>query len=516
MIPYVQMKGISKIYPENNVLANDKVDFEVREREIHAMVGENGAGKTTLMKILYGLEQPDEGKIYINGKEVKIRNPLDANRLGIGMVHQHFQLIPDFTVAQNVVLGVEPLKRMIFFDDKKAIQRVKEVAKEIEFNIDPSVKVSQLTVGQMQQVEIIKILYRKADLLILDEPTSLLVEQEIERLFSILRNLVSTGKTIIIITHKINEVKQISNRVTILRKGKLVAIRQTSEVSKKELSQLMVGKSVIFDFKRDKIKKGKVVVEFKNVTLKQRGQGRLLLDKLNFSIHAGEIVGVAGITGNGCSELEDVACGLHKITDCVILHQGEDISKFSLLELRERGFAYVPADRLCRGSSLQAKVAENFIISNHHCFLKKGIFNQNKVRDFASKLIRYYSIEGDSDTSIGMLSGGNIQKVILARELSSKANFIIFSEPTWGLDVASSEFVYNKILELRKQGVAILLISSNLDEIFALADTIIVMYKGKIVGSFVNSKEITKEIVGEYMLGIKDDLLACQKEKVKK
>jgi len=516
MKPYIQMKGISKIYPENNVLANDKVDFEVREREIHAMVGENGAGKTTLMKILYGLEQPDEGKIYINSKEVKIRNPLDANHLGIGMVHQHFQLIPDFTVAQNVVLGVEPLKRMIFFDDKKAIQRVKEVAKEIEFNIDPSIKVSQLTVGQMQQVEIIKILYRKADFLILDEPTSLLVEQEIERLFSILRNLVSTGKTIIIITHKINEVKQISNRVTILRKGKLVAVRQTSEVSKKELSQLMVGKSVVFDFKRDKIKKGKVVVEFKDVTLKQRGQGRLLLDKINFSIHAGEIVGVAGIAGNGCSELEDIACGLRKITDGVILHQGEDISKFSLLELRELGFAYVPADRLCRGSSLQAKVAENFIISNHHCFLKKGIFNQNKVRDFASKLIGYYSIEGDSDTSIGMLSGGNIQKVILARELSSKANFIIFSEPTWGLDVASSEFVYNKILELRKQGVAILLISSNLDEIFALADTIIVMYKGKIVGSFVNSKEITKEIVGEYMLGIKDDLLACQKKKVKK
>lgn len=270
MIPYVQMKGISKIYPENNVLANDKVDFEVRKREIHAMVGENGAGKTTLMKILYGIEQPDEGKIYINDKEVKIHNPLDANRLGIGMVHQRFQLIPDFTVAQNVVLGVEPLKRMIFFDDKKAIQRVKEVAKEIEFNIDPSVKVSQLTVGQMQQVEIIKILYWKADLLILDEPTSLLIEQEIERLFSILRNLVLIGKTIVIITHKINEVKQISNRVTILRKGKLVAVRQTSEVSKKELSQLMVGKSVMFDFKRDKIKKGKIVVEFKNVTLKQK------------------------------------------------------------------------------------------------------------------------------------------------------------------------------------------------------------------------------------------------------
>lgn len=516
MKSYVEMKGISKIYPENNVLANDKVDFEVRKGEIHAMVGENGAGKTTLMKILYGIEQPDEGKIYINGKEVKIHNPLDANRLGIGMVHQHFQLIPDFTVAQNVVLGVEPLKRIIFFDNKEAIQTAKEVAKEVEFNIDPSVKVSQLTVGQMQQVEIIKILYRKADLLILDEPTSLLVEQEIERLFSILRNLVSIGKTIIIITHKINEVKQISDRVTILRKGKLVAVRKTSEVSKKELSQLMVGKSVMFDFKRDEIKKGKVVVEFNDVSLKQKSQGRPLLDKINFSIHSGEIIGVAGISGNGCSEVEDVACGLRKITDGVILHQAEDISKLSLLELRERGFAYVPADRLCRGSSLQAKVAENFIISNHHFFLKNGIFNKNKVRDFTSKLIRYYSIEGGSDTPIGTLSGGNIQKAILARELSSEANFIIFSEPTWGLDVASSEFVYNKILELRKQGVAILLISSNLDEIFALADTIIVMYKGRIVGSFVNSKEITKEIVGEYMLGIKDDLLAHQQEKVKK
>jgi len=510
------MKGISKIYPENNVLANDKVDFEVGEKEIHALVGENGAGKTTLMKILYGIEQPDKGKIYIDGKEEKIKSPLDANHLAIGMVHQHFKLIPEFTIAQNVVLGIEPLKRMIFFDDKKAIQRVKEVNKEFGFNIDPSLKVSQLSVGQMQMVEIIKILYRKADLLILDEPTSLLTEQQIKKLFTILRKLVSIGKTIVIITHKINEVKEISDRVTILRKGKLVAVRKTSEVSKKELSQLMVGKSVIFNFTRDESKKGKVVVEFKDVTLKRKGQECLLLDKVNFSIHSGEIVGVAGIAGNGCSELEDVACGLCKVTKGAILHHGEDVSKFSVLELRKRGFAYVPADRLCRGSSLQAKVAENFIISNHHYFLKKGIFNQNKVRDFANKFIRYYSIEGDSDTSIGMLSGGNIQKVILARELSSKANFIIFSEPTWGLDVASSEFVYNKILELRKQGVAILLISSNLDEIFALTDTIIVMYKGKIVGSFVNSKEITKEIIGEYMLGIKDDLLACQKEKGKK
>lgn len=510
MIPYVQMKGITKIYPENNVLANNKIDFKVQKREIHALVGENGAGKTTLMKILYGIEQPDKGKIYINGKEVKIKSPLDANRLGIGMVHQHFKLIPEFTIAQNVVLGIEPLKRMIFFDDKKAIQRVKEVNKEFGFNIDPSVKVSQLSVGQMQMVEIIKILYRKTDLLILDEPTSLLTEQQIKKLFTILRKLVSIGKTIIIITHKINEVKEVSKQVTVLRKGKLVAVKQTSKVSKKELSQLMVGKSVMFDFKRDEIKKGKVVVEFKDIFLKQKSQGRPLLNKINFSIRSGELVGVAGIAGNGCSELEDIACGLREITSGAILHNGENINNFSVLELRERGLAYVPADRLYRGSSLQAKVSENAIISNHHYFLKKGTFNRDKVRNFTKKLIKNYSIEGDFNTHIGMLSGGNIQKVVLARELSSKANFIIFSEPTWGLDIASSEFIYNKILELRKQGIAILLISSNLDEILALSDTIVVMYKGRIVGSFVNSKEITKEIIGEYMLGIKDDLLNCK------
>lgn len=512
MIPYIQMKKITKIYPENNVLANNKIDFEVQKREIHAIVGENGAGKTTLMKILYGIEQPDKGKIYINGKEVKIKSPLDANRLGIGMVHQHFKLIPEFTIAQNVVLGIEPLKGMIFFDGKKAIQRVKEVNKEFGFNIDPNAKVSQLAVGQMQLVEIIKILYRKADLLILDEPTSLLTEQQIKKLFTVLRKLVSIGKTIIIITHKINEVKEVSNRVTVLRKGKLVAVRQTSELSKKELSQLMVGKSDMFDFKRDKIKKSEVVVEFKDVILeqKQKSQGCFLLDKINFSIHSGEVVGVAGIAGNGCNELEDISCGLRKITNGAILHNGENINNFSILELRERGFAYVPADRLYRGSSLQAKVSENAIISNHHYFLKKGIFNQDKVRNFTRKLIKDYSIEGDFNTPIGMLSGGNIQKVVLARELSLKANFIIFSEPTWGLDVASSEFIYNKILYLRKQGIAILLISSNLDEILALSDTIVVMYKGRIVGSFVNSKEITKEIIGEYMLGIKDNLLTCK------
>jgi len=513
MIPYVQMKGITKIYPENNVLANNKINFKVQKREIHALVGENGAGKTTLMKILYGLEQPEEGKIYVKGQEVKIHSPLDAHRLGIGMVHQHFKLISEFTIAQNVVLGLEPLKRIIIFDDQKAIQEVEKINREYGFDIDPRLKVSKLSVGQMQVVEIIKILYWKADLLILDEPTSLLTEQQIKKLFAVLRRLVSMGKTIIIITHKINEVKEISDRVTVLRKGKLVAVRRTSEVTKKELSQLMVGKSVILDFVQESSKKGEAVVEFKEVTLKQKGGEHPLLDSINFSVHSGEIVGVAAIAGNGGAELEDIASGLCKVTKGTIFHYGEDVSKLSVLELRKRGLAYVPADRLHRGSSLQAKVSENVIISNHHSFLKNGFFNQGEVRNFTNHLIRHYSVEGEPEMPMGTLSGGNIQKVILARELTSEANFIIFSEPTWGLDVASSEFVYNKIFELRKQGKAILLISSNLDEVLALADTIIVLYKGKIVGLFANSEKITKEIIGEYMLGIKDDFLTCpQKE----
>ena len=510
---YLQMRGITKIYPENDVLANNRADFEVRENEIHAVVGENGAGKTTLMKILYGLEQPDSGRIFLKGEEVRIHSPLAANRLGIGMVHQAFRLIPEFTIAQNVVLGVEPRKWGIFIDRDRAVRGVEQVIRRYGFTIDPRLPVSRLTVGQMQLVEIIKVLYREAQLLILDEPTSVLTEQQIQKLFATLENLRSIGKTVVIITHKLGEVKAISQRVTVMRKGAVVAVRNTAEVDERQLSRLMVGKSVTFQFQREAVEKGRVVLELQDVVLRQKGQDRPLLDHVQLKVHAGEIVGVAGVSGNGLAELEDVVGGLRRITDGKILHDGRDITGLSAVQLRERGLAYVPADRLHRGSSLQSSVMENMIISRHHDFLQGGVFQQRAVEEFTDSLTASFSIDGDPRVPIGTLSGGNIQKVILARELASQSDFIIFSEPTWGLDVSSAEFIYAKILEIRRRGIAVLLISSNLDEIMALCDTLVVLYRGRVVAALSNTDELSKELVGEYMMGLRDDSADTEGEK---
>jgi len=510
---YLQMRGITKIYPENDVLANNRADFEVRENEIHAVVGENGAGKTTLMKILYGLEQPDSGRIFLKGEEVRIHSPLDANRLGIGMVHQAFRLIPEFTIAQNVVLGVEPRRWGIFIDRDRAVRGVEEVIRRYGFTIDPRLPVSRLTVGQMQLVEIIKVLYREAQLLILDEPTSVLTEQQIQKLFTTLENLRSIGKTVVIITHKLGEVKAISQRVTVMRKGAVVAVRNTAEVDERQLSRLMVGKSVTFQFQREVVEKGRAVLELQDVVLRQKGQDRPLLDHVDLKVHAGEIVGVAGVSGNGLAELEDVVGGLRRITGGKMLHDGRDITGLSAVQLRERGLAYVPADRLHRGSSLQSSVMENMIISSHHAFLQGGVFQQRAVEEFADSLTANFSIDGDPRVPIGTLSGGNIQKVILARELASQSDFIIFSEPTWGLDVASAEFVYAKILEIRRRGIAVLLISSNLDEIMALCDTLVVLYRGRVVAALSNTDELSKELVGEYMMGLRDDSADTERDK---
>jgi simple sugar transport system ATP-binding protein len=502
---YLRMRGITKLYPENNVLANAEVDFEVHQNEIHAVVGENGAGKSTLMKILYGLERADRGTIELQDRPVHIASPLDANRLGIGMVHQHFRLIPDFTIAENVVLGIEPVRRGLFLDQAGARAAVRAVMEEYGFDLDPGRRVRELTVGQMQVVEILKILYRRAELLILDEPTSVLTEQQIRRLFATLRHLRDIGKTVIIITHKLGEVKEISERVTVMRAGRVVAVRETAEVDERELSRLMVGKSVSLQVRREQTLRGRPVLELEQVSLLARGQDHPLLDRVDLRVHAGELVGVAGVSGNGLAELEDVVSGLRRVSSGRILHDGQDITRLDALQLRRRGLAYVPADRLHRGSSLASSVMENMIIASHHRFLRGGVLRRRQAEGFATQLAEHFSIEGDPRVPIGTLSGGNIQKVILARELASRTDFILFSEPTWGLDVASSEFIYERIMEIRRQGLAILLLSSNLDEILSLADTVVVMYRGRVVARLANSQEVGKELVGEYMLGLKED-----------
>ncbi len=503
-MPYLEMKGVTKRYSDD-LLANDAIDFSVEKQEIHAVVGENGAGKSTLMKILYGLEQPDAGTISIGGARVAIHSPLDANRLGIGMVHQHFKLIPEFTVAENVALGAEPTRHGLFIDTEAAHARIAQVIASHGFAVDPKARVSELTVGQMQQVEIVKMLYRKAELLILDEPTSVLTEQEIRRLFDTLRSLQSGGKTCIIITHKLHEVKEISDRVTVMRKGRVVAVREAAGVDKAELARLMVGKSVLFQLEREKRVCGGPVLELSGVSLRQRGSGRPLLDAVSLTVRSCEIVGVAGVSGNGLGELEDAVSGLRRISSGRILHNGEDISGLSTATLRERGLAYVPADRLRRGASLASSVSENMIVSHHHGFLRAGFLAGGKIQRFTEGLTKSFSIDGAPQVPIGTLSGGNIQKVILARELTSASNLLIVSEPTWGLDVASSQFVYEKILEMRAAGAAVLLISSNLDEILGIADTIAVMYRGRIVAILPNAQDLSKERIGEYMLGLRDD-----------
>ncbi|MBT3272362.1 MAG: ATP-binding cassette domain-containing protein, partial [Spirochaetales bacterium] len=399
----LDMRGICKYYPESSVLANDHVDFSLDENEIHAIVGENGAGKTTLMKILYGLERPDDGQILIDDSEVLIKSPIDAAKHGIGMVHQHFRLVPDFTVAENVTLGIEPKKYGLFLDRDLAIEQTRSVLEEFGFNLDPEKNISDLTVGQMQQVEIVKLLYRKARVLILDEPTSVLAEQQITKLFETLKTLTSTGKTIIIITHKLGEVKSISQRVTVMRQGKSVAVRLTDSVDEKELSKLMVGKSVIFKFEREETAPGPGVIELRDVSVLENGRQRPHLDKVNLKIHEGEIVGVAGVAGNGLGELEETVSGLRVVHGGNIVHRGQDITNQGSYILRERGLAYVPADRLRRGSSLRSSVLENMIISTHHTFLKRGIINQNAVKSFGRNLSKNFSISTELDVPIGTL-----------------------------------------------------------------------------------------------------------------
>ncbi len=511
--PLLLMEGITKIYPENNVLANDNVRLEVMEGEIHALVGENGAGKTTLMKILYGLQTPDRGKIYYRGKEVHIKNPTDAHRLGIGMVHQHFRLIGPYTVTENVIIGREPKKYGLLIDRKRARKEIIETARRYQLEIDPDAPIFKLSIGQMQIVEILKLLYRESDFLILDEPTSVLTEQEIKRLFETLRTLKKLGKTIVIITHKLHEVKAISERVTVMRQGKTVAVKKTSDTDELELSRLMVGRDVILKFERENIPRGEIIYKLENVTLTERGKKAPLLDKINISVHKHEIVGIAGVSGNGLAELEDVIGGLRRVTSGKIYHDGRDITNLTSIQLREQGLAYVPSDRLFRGASLESSVMENMIVSNHHNFLRGEILDKKKILNYVLTQREKYSIRCEPDIPIGMLSGGNIQKVILARELSSDTDFILFSEPTWGLDVASSEFIYEKILSLRKAGVGIILISSNLDEILSLSDTVIVMYRGRIV-YYSENKNPDKEIIGEYMLGIKDQFTNPKVESV--
>jgi simple sugar transport system ATP-binding protein len=502
----VEMRGIVKIYPGTGLRANDGVDLLLQKNEILCLAGENGAGKTTLMKVLYGLERPDSGTISIMGTQTPIHSPLEANRLGIGMVHQHFMLVDEFTVAQNVVMGKEPRRHRFTYDLVTAEKQVAEVIDTHHFSIDPNKPVGKLTVGQKQQVEIVKMLYRNVDILILDEPTAVLTEQEIESLFVTLRALAAHGTSLILITHKLHEIKAISDRVAIMRQGKMVGDYSTASVDEREISRLMMGESVSLSIdKKPYNGEKRPVLRFDDVSVVRRNQERPLLNKVSFTAHSGEILGFAGVGGNGLGVLEAVLGGFLPITEGTITHNGEDISHDDSADLRRNGLAFVPADRLSVGSALSATVAENLIIASRKSYVNHGVMGKKRIEERTRTLLDTYSVKGRSHMPMGTLSGGNIQKVILAREMEQYRDHIVFSEPTWGLDIASSLFVYEKMLELRDNGAAVILISSNLDEILALSDRIIIFYRGTVVALLEAKelKQVTKEEMGAYMLGLK-------------
>ncbi|MDR1654921.1 MAG: ATP-binding cassette domain-containing protein [Treponema sp.] len=538
----LEMRRISKVYPGGGSAANRDVSLDLRRGEILCLAGENGAGKSTLMKILYGLIPATEGEIRIRGKTAAIHSPLDANRLGIGMVHQHFMLFPEFTVAQNVVMGIEPKKLKFFFDIAGSNVLVQKAIDAHHFSIEAGKTVGSLTVGEMQQVEIVKMLYRNADILILDEPTAVLTDQETESLFKSFRILAGTGKSLILITHKLNEIREISDRVAVMRKGELIAVRDTADLDEREISQLMyklpgpsagahTGRAVpehsagermfprIGAFppspreaavKRKPVS-DRAVLSFQDVTVRRRNQERPLLNRISFSVHEGEILAFAGVGGNGLGVLEAVLGGFLPLNSGKIRCRGEDISRCNSEKLRRRGLAYVPSDRISYGSAESAPVWENIIINRRGEFSRWGFLDRKKISAFTAELLDRYAIAGNMSMPLAFLSGGNIQKTVLAREIEQHNDYIVFCEPTRGLDASSSLYVYGQMESLRNNGTAVILISSNLDEILALADRIIVLYRGSTAAEIENplyspaaeGAGNIKEKIGAWMLGLK-------------
>ena len=503
----LEMQHIMKIY-SNGVVANEDVSLELKKGEIHALLGENGAGKSTLMKVLFGIETPDQGKIFLNGKETVIRSPQDAIEKGIGMVHQHFMLVPSLTVAENIILGVEPRKQKLFIDMKQAEKAAKEIAEKYNFAIDVTARVEEIPVGIKQKVEILKALYRGADILILDEPTAVLTPQETEELFIQLEKLRDDGRTVIFISHKLDEIKRICDRATIMRNGKSMGTYQVGEISTNDMSRLMVGREVVLTFEKDPPRLQKTMLEVKDLVA-YNAQGVQKVQNLSFEVRGGEILGIAGVEGNGQTELVDVLTGLSGRYTGTILLKGEDIRKESIRSIREKKLAHIPEDRMASGCAAHLNIQENMFANQYTDprFSGKFLLKTKAIQARAQELIKEYLVKCKSQKQeVGMLSGGNIQKVIVAREFSTGPDVIIANQPTRGIDVGATEFIRKKLLEFRDNGCAIILISADLNEIFSLSDRLAVMYKGNFSGLFQQVDQVTEEELGQYMLGLKNDL----------
>lgn len=499
-IDSLQMLGITKRFP--GVLANDRVDFDVKSGEVHALLGENGAGKSTLMKILYGMYHPDEGEIRLNNKPVAIASPTDAINLGIGMIHQHFMLVPTLTVAENVALGL-PSSRGPLTDLDRVSKRIIELADIYGLKIDPGVYVWQLSVGQQQRVEIIKALYRGAALLILDEPTAVLTPQEVDELFVIMNGMVKDGHALIFISHKLHEVVEISHRVTVLRDGRKIGTRPTSEVTKQILANWMVGREIGFTPDRGNVELGQCRLQLDQVSCGS-DRGTPGLRNVSLEVCSGEILGVAGVSGNGQRELAESVTGLRKITNGRVILEGDDVTGFAPGDLTARMLSYIPEERMRDGMIKNFSVAENMILREHHKqpYSRSGFLNLRGIANHSDELIKKFQVKTPSrDTLVKNLSGGNIQKVVLARELSRNPRVIVAAQPTRGLDIGATEYVREQLLVERRKGTAIMLISEDLDEILALSDRIAVIYEGQIM-DIVPRESATPEKLGLLMAGV--------------
>ena len=501
----IEMLHITKEFP--GIKANDDITLQLRKGEIHALLGENGAGKSTLMSVLFGLYQPEEGEIRKNGKPVKINDPNDATALGIGMVHQHFKLIDVFTVLDNIILGAEDTK-MGFLQKKAARQKVQDLSQRYGLRVDLDARIEDITVGMQQRVEILKMLYRDNEILIFDEPTAVLTPQEIDELMEIMRGFKKEGKSILFITHKLNEIMAVADRCTVLRKGKYMGTVDIKDTTKEELSRMMVGRDVQLQVEKKPAAPGKVVLDVENVTMHNAQHKKDSVKNVSFQVHAGEIVCLAGIEGNGQTEFVYGLTGLEKFNSGKVTLDGKDITNASIRERSKDGMSHIPEDRHKHGLVLDYSLENNIVLQRYWQpeFQQNGFIRSEKVREYSDRLIEQYDVRSGqgSATIVRSMSGGNQQKAIIAREVDRDKSLIVAVQPTRGLDVGAIEYIHSQLVAERDRGKAVLLVSLELDEVMSLSDRILVMYEGQLVGQ-LNPKTTTVAELGLYMSGAKRD-----------
>ncbi len=497
----IEMRQIRKYFESTGVLACDNVTLTVTKGEIHAIVGENGAGKTTLMSILYGLVKSDSGQIFADEKPVHIGHPNDAIQLGVGMVHQHFKLVHKFTIAENIMLGIEP-NQMGFINSGAEAEAVRKLSESFGLPVNPNLRVVDISVGMQQRVEILKALQRNAQILILDEPTAVLTPQEVHELYSVIRKLADSGRTILLITHKLLEVKEVADRVSVMRRGQMIGTHNVADVSIRDMARLMVGREVILQVDKKVAQPGATVLLIENLLVAGMG-GVPAVRGVDLEVRAGEILGIAGVSGNGQTELVEAITGMRPADAGRVTLLGKDITHASVRERRKQGMAHVPEDRMVIGLNLTTNLDENVVVTHYHDapYSQHGLFNGGPVRALAQKIIDSFQVKSARvGESIRTLSGGNLQKIVLGRELNGSPKLLIVNQPTRGLDVGSIEFVHKTLIEARDAGAAVLLISVELEEIFSLSDRIAVMFAGRVMGVLPRA-EATEQDVGLLMAG---------------